>query len=159
MDVRSSSALAVIQEWNSINTRRWWVGVKETYRSNPNIWTPVMIEMKGRKGTTEYTDVLLEGSRRLWQSRARWGPYEQRTTSVNLKRHRKNHHHCTCFQRMRSKPNTSLAPKRRRSKPMSMMTSNTTSAISEPIILGFMLAGLSSTQVFCSFDHETRTCG
>ena len=80
-------------------------------------------------------------------------------TSVNIRFGYGKHNHRTCFQRMRSKPKLLPDPKRMRGKPMSMMRSKTTSAISEPIILDFMLPGLSRIQVFCSFDHEERTYG
>ncbi len=42
---------------------------------------------------------------------------------------------------------------------MSMMRSNITSAISEPIILGFKLSGLSRVQELLACDHESRTYG
>jgi hypothetical protein len=65
----------------------------------------------------------------------------------------------TCFHRRRNKPNAPPPFKRRRSRPMSMMRSNTTSVMSELRIVGLVLSKLSTVQVFCSDDHVARTYG
>jgi len=70
-----------------------------------------------------------------------------------------NYHHRTCFQRTRPKPNAAPDPISRRSKPMSMMRSNTTSATSELMILSFRLFGLSRMQELLSYDHVLRSYG
>jgi hypothetical protein len=69
----------------------------------------------------------------------------------------KNYHHRTWFQRMRPTPNAPPSPIRRRSKPMSMMRSNTTSVTSELIILGLLVSALSRTHAPFSSDHVERS--
>jgi hypothetical protein len=100
-----------------------------------------------------------------WRDLADYGKQEpnealtNKITSVNLEHHSENRNHRTCFRRMRSRPFASPASKCRRNKPMSMMRSNTTSVISEPNLLGFMIPGLSMMHVLSSGDHEKRSYG
>jgi hypothetical protein len=66
-------------------------------------------------------------------------------------------HQRTCFQRMCAKPKTLPALRRMRSKPMSMMKSNATSVVSEPITVGLVVSKLRRAQVFSSGDHVDRS--
>ena len=131
-----------------------------TNRSNPNIWTPMSWNRDEREGRGQQNRQTY-----CWRDLADHGKQEPNealtnmSVLVNLERHSENLNHRTCFQRMRSKLNASPAPNRRRSNPMSMMKSNKTSAISEPIILGFMLNGLSRLQEWFTGDRELRTYG
>jgi hypothetical protein len=70
---------------------------------------------------------------------------------------RETRHSRTCFQRTPAKPKAPPPLKRVRSKPMSMVTSNTTSVTSTPIIEGLVTSMLSSAQVFAACDHVDRT--
>jgi hypothetical protein len=65
----------------------------------------------------------------------------------------------TCFQSMRPKLKEPPAWRRRRSKPMNMMRSNTMSETSEPITVGLELFKLIMTQLFVSGDQVERIYG
>lgn len=67
-----------------------------------------------------------------------------------------NRNNRTCFQRTLAKPKAPLPLKRVRSKPTSMVTSNTTSVTSTPIIESLVTSMLSRAQVFAACDHVDR---
>jgi hypothetical protein len=69
---------------------------------------------------------------------------------------KENVYHRTCFQRMPPKPEVPPARTRMRSKPMSMIRSNTTSETREKTTLSLVLSKLSRAQVFASGDHAER---
>lgn len=111
------------------------------------------------KGCKRISDLLSEELQRPWQERAKWGPYDQKFTLVDLREAKKNRHHRTCFQRMCPKSNGPAASMRRRSTPLIMMRSNTTSVTSELITEGLVVSKLSRPQVFVSGDHLERIYG
>jgi hypothetical protein len=68
-------------------------------------------------------------------------------------------HRRTCFQRTRAVPNAQPVSRRRRSKPKSMMRSNTRSVTSVLTMLGFVRLNCKIAHVFASGDHLERTYG
>ena len=108
---------------------------------------------KGRTTGRTSATVAIQSQTRPWRTEIHISEFGSVAASANC-------HHRTWFQRMRPKRRAPPDSSRMRSKPMSMMISNTTSVKSIEITESLLVPTLSTTrQEFAWCDHIERNYG